>query len=415
MSNFFWWCAGVNKKLLHGCKNEYSKYFAIGATIFFTAVFATFSGGYALYYVFAGSEYAVYLAVLIGLLWGGMIFNIDRFLVISLKKEGKPLKEFGMALPRIILAIMIGIVIARPLELKLFEKEIHDGLKNQYKQNYYNNERTRIVNEKQNLQIALEDLNIQYDLKRNDLNIAKADRDSARIWRDRERFGDKTGRTSGKSGWGPETDKLQKEVEQKENLYDTLSIQVATLEKTLLSKQQELIPQKNLTEEELNNNANQWAMTAGFYDRNKMLSKISSGEYLNFENAQIAFNNEVNENTNANVNQPQIPNNIDMPQKEKDGDLTVIFIALLFIIVECLPIVVKLMSKRGNYDSLLDEEEDKVNFIARHENIANKFLVKELSNAQREVLKKAIEQWRDHELENENIAQNYINTPSDEQ
>ena len=410
MRNFFWWCAGVNKNLLRGCENEYSKYFAIGATIFFTAIFASFSGGYALYYIFAGSKYAVFLAVFVGLLWGGMIFNIDRFLVISLKKEGKPLKEFGMALPRLLLAIMIGIVIARPLELKLFEKEINDGLTNQYKENYYTNERVRIINEKHNLQIALTEMNSQYITKREDLATAKADRDSARIWRDRERFGDKTGRTSGKVGWGPETDKLQKEVEQKEKLYDTLSFQIAALEKILLTKQQELIPQKALSDDELNNKAIHWATTAGFYDRNKMLTKIVNGEYSSFENAKNILDNEINDDI-----QQQSTDTVNVLPKEKDGDLTVLFITLLFILVECLPVIVKLMSKRGNYEVLLEEEEDKVNFIARHENIANKFLVKELSIAQREVLNKAIEQWKEQELENENIAQNYINTPSDEQ
>ncbi len=403
MRNFFWWCAGVNKKLLRGCENEYSKYFAIGATIFFTAVFASFSGGYALYYVFTGSKYAVFLAVSIGILWGAMIFNIDRFLVVSLKKEGKPLKEFGMALPRLLLAIMIGIVIARPLELKLFEKEINDGLANQYKENYYVNERIRIVNEKQNLQIVLGDLNTQYKIKRSDLDKAKEDKEEAEKLRDEETHGVKTGRTTGKVGFGKYAQIKQGELDEKTTLYNKIAQQVDSLEQIITNKQKELIPEKALTNEELNDKADQWATTAGFYDRNKMLSKIANGEYSSFEIYRNAFDNELVDNQQGNSN------NVDAFSKEEDGDWTVLFISLLFIIVECLPVFVKLMSKRGNYDTLLEEEEDKVNFIARYENTANKFLVKELSIAQREVLSKAIAKWKEQEMEDEELANHYIN------
>ena len=41
-----------------------------------------------------------------------------------MRKEGRAGREFAMAIPRLILAILISVVIARPLELKIFEKEI---------------------------------------------------------------------------------------------------------------------------------------------------------------------------------------------------------------------------------------------------------------------------------------------------
>jgi hypothetical protein len=92
----------------------------MGATIFFTGVFAALASGYALYTVFDN----VWMASLFGLIWGLMIFNLDRYIVSSMRKEGKFSREFFMALPRIILAVIISIVIAKPLELKIFEKEI---------------------------------------------------------------------------------------------------------------------------------------------------------------------------------------------------------------------------------------------------------------------------------------------------
>ena len=53
---------------------------------------------------------------------------MDRFIVSTIKKQGKPWIEFGQAIPRIILAIIIAVVIAKPLELKIFEKEINQVL-----------------------------------------------------------------------------------------------------------------------------------------------------------------------------------------------------------------------------------------------------------------------------------------------
>ena len=57
-----------------------------------------------------------------------MIFNLDRYIVSSMRKSGNFTKEFKTAIPRIILAVLISIVIAKPLEMKIFEKEIEGEL-----------------------------------------------------------------------------------------------------------------------------------------------------------------------------------------------------------------------------------------------------------------------------------------------
>ena len=121
---FFWLCSGANRSLLKKCTTEGSKYAGIGATIFFTGIFAALAGAYALFTVF--ENYLV--ASLFGLIWGLMIFNLDRYIVSSMRKEGNARKEFFTALPRIILAILISLVIAKPLEMKIFEKEINSEL-----------------------------------------------------------------------------------------------------------------------------------------------------------------------------------------------------------------------------------------------------------------------------------------------
>ncbi len=124
LTTFFWICSGADIAILKKCPTEKSKYVGIGATVFFTGLFAALAGGYAMYTVFDNA----WIAGVSGLIWGLLIFNLDRFIVSSMRKEGKFSRELFMALPRILLAILISVVIAKPLELKIFEKEINAEL-----------------------------------------------------------------------------------------------------------------------------------------------------------------------------------------------------------------------------------------------------------------------------------------------
>jgi len=125
LKNFFILCSGADKNLVESCFNgEQNKYAGIGATVFFTAVMAFIAGSYALYTVFDN----IFTAIGFGLIWGLLIFNLDRFIVSTIKKRESFLDEFIQATPRIILAIIIAIVISKPLEIKIFEKEINTVL-----------------------------------------------------------------------------------------------------------------------------------------------------------------------------------------------------------------------------------------------------------------------------------------------
>lgn len=124
MKEFFWFCSGASPELLKRCPTENSKYTGIGATVLFTGIFAALAAGYALYTVF--DDWVP--AVIFGILWGAMIFNLDRYIVSSMKKEGNIWKEIRTAVPRIILAVFLAFVISKPLELKMFESEINGEL-----------------------------------------------------------------------------------------------------------------------------------------------------------------------------------------------------------------------------------------------------------------------------------------------
>ena len=148
--DFFTFSSGVDRHILELCPDgEQKKYRNIGAIVALTAIFAFVSGSYALYTIFDKLS----IAIGFGLLWGVMIYALDRYLVASMKKLWpKPTKELSaqsnengqkhanedksffdedksrewwQAFPRIILALIIAVVISKPLEMKIFEKEIN--------------------------------------------------------------------------------------------------------------------------------------------------------------------------------------------------------------------------------------------------------------------------------------------------
>ena len=125
LKQFFIICSGSDTSILETCSvGEQNKYAGIGATVFFTAVMAFIAGSYALFTVFDN----LYTAIFFGFIWGLLIFNLDRYIVSTIKKTGNIMDELIQASPRILLAVIIAVVISKPLELKIFEKEINQVL-----------------------------------------------------------------------------------------------------------------------------------------------------------------------------------------------------------------------------------------------------------------------------------------------
>ena len=121
---FFFACAGAYVKILETCPSEHTKYVGIGATIFLTACLAILSGSFAIYTLVENTT----LAFMFGLLWGALIFNLDRYIVSSIRKEGRLWHELGLAFPRLLLAVLISVVITKPIEVELFHNQINSEL-----------------------------------------------------------------------------------------------------------------------------------------------------------------------------------------------------------------------------------------------------------------------------------------------
>ena len=133
---FTWWCAGADQDLLTMCPSDHSKYVGVGTVILFTALMAWFSSFIAMRLVFGVAKEGIWNlgslgAAVFALFWASMIFFLDRFITNTMYSDGKVTiskEEFFSGLPRITIAIFLGIVISAPLELIIFESAIEQGI-----------------------------------------------------------------------------------------------------------------------------------------------------------------------------------------------------------------------------------------------------------------------------------------------
>jgi len=231
-TKFLWWCAGADRQILLQCPMaDRVKYAGIGGIVFCTGLLAAFSGGYAFYTIFSPKGDAVNHdptditsvigSILFAIIWGLIIFNMDRFIVSSTGKgDGKDsitLKEIGQALPRIIIAFILGFAISAPLEVKIMKTEIDARL--QTKQDDYLMSLNLKADSITNLQMKnkKDDLaKVENEIKGIEQNFEKQ---RIEILDARKRLEDEiAGRIgSGKSGEGPAA-KAQKENLNKQEL-----------------------------------------------------------------------------------------------------------------------------------------------------------------------------------------------------
>ncbi|MGO2519836.1 MAG: DUF4407 domain-containing protein [Microbacterium sp.] len=72
-----------------------------------------------------GVQAAIWLAVPLAIVWALVIFNLDRFLTSTMGSTKNIFKLIGLALPRVIMAMIIGFVVAEPLVLQVFHNDIN--------------------------------------------------------------------------------------------------------------------------------------------------------------------------------------------------------------------------------------------------------------------------------------------------
>lgn len=302
-------CSGANIHILRKSPSEWNKYAGIGGIVLFTAVFATLSASYAMYTVFENN----YTAIGFGILWGLMIFNLDRYIVSSIKKTGTLWNQFLMAVPRLILATFLGIVISKPLELKIFEKEVNKQLNTIIQRNKTELQKTmngRIL--QQSGPFAEEKAQIQKQIANKQAGL-----DSATVELEKEILGKQTNLTSGKVGFGSNAKRKQELKEQRR--------------KDLDDYQKQMQPRLKYLDEQI----------SGVY-------KNLQTEQKNSEQAENKFNGFA----------ARLQALSELGDTNKVMALASFFIMMMFITLEISPVLVKLISSVGPYDYLLDKTEN---------------------------------------------------------
>ena len=121
MTNLLLWISAVDRALLARAPRETAKYVGIGGAVLMMATLAGISMSYAL----VVALHLHVLAVVLGVLWGLAILNLDRWIITATKRQGRWYADIANAAPpRLVLAIVIGAVISEPLVLRVFQGEI---------------------------------------------------------------------------------------------------------------------------------------------------------------------------------------------------------------------------------------------------------------------------------------------------
>ncbi|MEX2592640.1 MAG: DUF4407 domain-containing protein [Anditalea sp.] len=310
IKEFLWFCSGVFFPLIKKSPSESNKYVGIGGAVLFTGILAALSAGYALYTVFD----SVYTAFLFALLWGLMIFNLDRFIVSSMRKRQNPWSEWKLAFPRLALAILLAFVISKPLELKIFEKEINRRLDE--------GKATAIIETKGRLNEGFPEL-IQLENSIQALRQEIIDKEAFRNEKQREyddeRFGNITQGTTGLRGLGINAQKKEEQLDEAQR--DYAETRERNLEK-IGALEEEIKKFRALRQQEFEK------QQPGIDQFNGLAARMDALGDLTEESQTMAMAN--------------------------------IFIILLFIAIETAPIFVKLLAGKGPYDEFLERHEEEL-------------------------------------------------------
>ena len=435
INEFLWSCAGVNKKVLRQCPSDYAKYAGIGGTILFTAIMAALSGGYALNFVFDNT----YIAIAFGIFWGLLIFNLDRFIVNTMYSDGKHTISWGelkSGLPRIIMAIFLGIVISTPLELKIFEDKI----------------KMEIENEKHNI---LEDRisGLREDEQKLEDQIIAVQQGAGDIYGDHIHTGNQ------------KIDALSDSIDQNQPILNSIQTQLNNLsiqKRRLDRESQTYSSQKAAIEAKerplmsrrsvISSNLKRWRAqratlqneiggmtTTQTNDKRDLINKLRQEKdsiskliaqartiHPNFSKEEIRKNGSERDKIELEYRgfNAELKAFSDIRKKDASTNIAAWFVMLLFVIIETAPTFFKMMMQDGAYDNLLNAEKHRVKILSQQkvsdvndyvntevkistmknqkrleaEMLANEEILKKLATVQAELLNKSIDAWREEEL-----------------
>jgi hypothetical protein len=408
LNEFLWMCSGADRAVLRQCPTDWAKYAGTGGTILFTALMAAISGAYALNFVFD----SLYYAIPFGIFWGALIFNLDRFMVNTMYSDGKHTiskEEIKGGMPRIVLAIFLGVVISTPIEMKIFDDTISENLptvkaKANEKFNGQKAEfevhKTALIDRKDSVSRELSNQQAGTPETIKALEKAKNELNEINDKLYKEIYG--TGVTK-KAGIGPASQELQKQQAFKQREVNQLE---AKAEREAVELRTIIKENRDRLQHELEQIDSELQYVQGQINEINA-SKSSTTEGLKHFSAQL-------EALYIGTSWSESPTLC----------IARLMVMLLFVAIEVIPTLFKMMVSFGPYDNYLNAERHKIKVLSEKkisdinddintsvkistehnrnrlaaETLANKELLEKISSAQADILSEAIALWKEEEL-----------------
>lgn len=363
IKQFLFFCAGLEGRIVkeEAFRVEHSKYITIGLTVLFTSVLATLSGGYTFYTIFFNK----FIAVPFGFLWGLIIFNLDRLVILGVKQEEKSERDIapgliriGGIVPRIFLACTIGFLVSEPVKLRIFKPEID----RQHGETLVLAEEGKKRRETREVQNKIEE-KIEFSEKEISAKKLEKEKNDTQIDNLRDKLNEEVyGRNGRDPGYGSQAAALKEEIEDEQDENDRIDDDIKSLTKKVNEYQDEITElQKNIVETDKNIEVDTTQVS--------LLDAMTALHELSSDNRTIFF--------------------------------TSTFVTILFILLELLPIFAKLMLGSGVYELLLNQEREKI----QNQNksfVADLELNTDLNDHFMEVIRKASETRKEIEVSSYN-------------
>jgi len=440
---FFLWSSGAELEILKQAPTDKNKYFGIGGTIIFTALMASFAGGYAFFTAFKQEIYGVIpeateiihgvsvtvpeheaiigystlsiiLAILFGGFWGSLIFNLDRYIVSTFGvgdgKKSISKQELIEAAPRLIMAILLGFIIATPLELKLFENEINARIKEEIAISKTKLEQQQSISSNDiidNFKGEISSLNAAIEHREEILRNKRLEYNSADEEQRNEWLGlGKTHKKGKGELWEELNNKSKKLLKELEKMETDYAIQNYN-DRDRISNLQKQVSNYEL------NKINDIEEQKKAQDLNKgLLASLKALDHLSYEEVPIY---KTHEGEQKQVGVKKVKSIIWYSKW---------LISILFMFIEIAPILFKMMTERGPYDDIIDriKHETKVNQLLLQSNLneevntsvkahsdknaqklkaeyeANEKMLESIAKAQGEIAQVAIEEWKNEQI-----------------
>ncbi|MCI5081409.1 MAG: DUF4407 domain-containing protein, partial [Saprospiraceae bacterium] len=321
LKEFFLFSSGVDRDVLQHCPSDESRFIGVGGTVIFTGILAFLSSSYAIFTVFDNWPMAIFF----GMVWGFMIYNLDRYIVASMKNHGNWWKDMGVAFPRLIMAVLLALVISKPLELKIFEKEINTKLVSMEQEIFSEQEaqvKARFTSQIENYETAAEEMEDR-------LVVLREKRDQLEMMALREADGSGG---SGNKNMGP--------------IYRAKRADADQAEQEFQEEKARLTPKIEFNKEKMNELKSEMEEEMANLDKESfggLAARMDALHRLGTESEAIWWAS--------------------------------FMIMLLFVIVEISPVLVKLISSKTSYDYLSMHKEHAIKMATQEEIAeANKYL-----------------------------------------